>query len=105
MAQRKALGSRRKVSDGCFGKVCGQGRVNGLWRKRVAAGQEAGSAVERALAGGWEREAAVLLVLHPCSAPESTMRNEIDLLAAVTVLGVLEQGKCPLDRFGISWLC
>lgn len=26
----------------------------------------------------------------------SKMRNQIDLLAAVTVLGVLEQGKCPL---------
>lgn len=26
----------------------------------------------------------------------SDMRNQVDLLAAVTVLGVLEQGKCPL---------
>lgn len=31
-----------------------------------------------------------------------SMRDQIDLLATVTVLGVLEQGKCPLYNAGIK---
>lgn len=30
------------------------------------------------------------------------MRDQIDLLATVTVLGVLEQGKCPLYNASIK---
>lgn len=32
----------------------------------------------------------------------SSMRDQIDLLATVTVLGVLEQGKCPLYNASIQ---
>lgn len=45
---------------------------------------------ERGLESSASHLAGVLL------SPVSTMRNQIDLLATVTVLGVLEQGKCPL---------
>lgn len=32
----------------------------------------------------------------------SSMRDQIDLLATVTLLGVLEQGKCPLYNASIK---
>lgn len=55
-----------------------------------------GSSVE--VCGGGERGLGRLYPSHQagvCSTVGS-MRDQIDLLATVTVLGVLEQGKCPL---------
>lgn len=43
---------------------------------------------------------AVPITTGVCSAV-SSMRDHIDLLAMVTVLGVLEQGKCPLYNASI----
>lgn len=52
--------------------------------------------VEPAVVGEEDWRAAVSLHLAGALLPISNMRNQIDLLAAVTVLGVLEQGKCAL---------
>jgi len=51
--------------------------------------------VERAVVGELESGRAHRTCLGSWAAG-STMRNQVDLLATVTVLGVLEQGKCPL---------
>lgn len=75
--------------NGCFGNPCGVGRVNVVEETRVGAEQGAALGEEGGREVGSSRWA-------PGWGSVSTMRSQIDLLATVTVLGVLEQGKCPL---------
>ncbi|XP_074739429.1 uncharacterized protein LOC141949565 isoform X1 [Strix uralensis] len=91
--QQKALVWHRCfLMAGCFGKSCGMERVKVWWRKHVAAEQQKVLLWERVLASSSTHRTGLRVW-----STVSNMRNQIDLLATVTVLGVLEQAYFALQ--------